>query len=485
MSKKTGKLKIIPFVFFLFLFFTQICYPQVDFTKHMIDSYFRGACALYATDINRDSLTDVLGSAFGENSIAWWENSGTVPISWTKNIISNTFHAASYVHAADVNNDGIIDVLGSAWLGNEIAWWKNSGGTPIIWTKQTIDSTFNHAHEVYAADVDGDGDMDVLGAAAQINEIAWWENDGGNPINWTKHVIDGNFYGARSVYAAYIDGDTLIDVVGAAFTSNDIKWWRNNGDSTWTAQMIDGYFYGAHKVYACDINGDSITDVLGAAYTAADITWWYNDGNTPIQWTKQLIDGSFNGALSVYADDIDGDNDVDIMGTAETNGVLALWYNDGNFPITWSKQKLDSNLTGAWPVFSSDINRDGDVDVLGGSSYLNYIAWWENEGSVGVSNNTSFVSRFKLMQNYPNPFNPKTVINYQLPVVSDVKLIIYDIAGREVATLVNEKLSAGIYKVDWKGKGYPSGLYFYKLIAIPYNRQAVEYINVKKMLLLK
>ena len=85
---------------------------------------------------------------------------------------------------------------------------------------------------------------------------------------------------------------------------------------------------------------------------------------------------------------------------------------------------------------------------------------------------------FVLFQNYPNPFNPTTMISYQLSVISDVKLIVYDMLGREVATLVNKKLSAGSYEVDWDGSGYTSGVYFYQLITD-------KNIATKKMVLIK
>lgn len=71
---------------------------------------------------------------------------------------------------------------------------------------------------------------------------------------------------------------------------------------------------------------------------------------------------------------------------------------------------------------------------------------------------------YKLFQNYPNPFNPVTNINYQIAKSKFVKLIIYDVQGKEVAVLVNEEQSAGTYEVDWNGAGFSSGIYFYSLI---------------------
>ncbi|MBC8488553.1 MAG: T9SS type A sorting domain-containing protein [Bacteroidetes bacterium] len=85
---------------------------------------------------------------------------------------------------------------------------------------------------------------------------------------------------------------------------------------------------------------------------------------------------------------------------------------------------------------------------------------------------------FKLFQNFPNPFNPTTNIKFDIPKSSFVKLIVYDILGREVAKLVNEKLNAGTYLVDWDGSGYPSGVYFCRMTT-------EKFTDIKKLTLLK
>lgn len=72
---------------------------------------------------------------------------------------------------------------------------------------------------------------------------------------------------------------------------------------------------------------------------------------------------------------------------------------------------------------------------------------------------------FTLHQNYPNPFNPTTVISYQLPVVSNVRLGVYDLLGREVTVLVNERREAGVHQVRFDRSGLSSGVYFYRLTA--------------------
>jgi hypothetical protein len=85
---------------------------------------------------------------------------------------------------------------------------------------------------------------------------------------------------------------------------------------------------------------------------------------------------------------------------------------------------------------------------------------------------------YKLHQNYPNPFNPTTKIKFELPKSSFVKLIVYDILGREITKLVNEKLTVGSYETEWLANEFVSGVYFYKLITN-------DFSETKRMVLLK
>jgi hypothetical protein len=85
---------------------------------------------------------------------------------------------------------------------------------------------------------------------------------------------------------------------------------------------------------------------------------------------------------------------------------------------------------------------------------------------------------FALLQNYPNPFNPATSIRYQVPEVSDVKLVVYDILGREVATLVDTRKPVGNYTVQFDAAGLASGVYLYRL-------QAGSFVQTRKMVLVK
>ncbi len=85
---------------------------------------------------------------------------------------------------------------------------------------------------------------------------------------------------------------------------------------------------------------------------------------------------------------------------------------------------------------------------------------------------------YDLAQNYPNPFNPSTTIKYELPKSSEVKLSVYDLLGREVSVLVNEKKDAGVHEVRFDGSGLSSGVYFYRM-------QAGDFVATKGLLLVR
>ena len=93
---------------------------------------------------------------------------------------------------------------------------------------------------------------------------------------------------------------------------------------------------------------------------------------------------------------------------------------------------------------------------------------------------------FMLHQNYPNPFNATTVVRYQLPVASEVKLVVYDVLGREVVTLVDERRDAEVHEVKFDGSGLSSGVYFYRLRARPVDgEKAGDFVQSRKLMILK
>jgi len=354
---------------------------QVSFTEYVVDDYFDRVAGLYVADIDGDGHKDIIGAAINANEIAWWRNDGTDPINWIKYSVDNQFSGAIWVQCADVDGDSRIDILGAAATANEIAWWKNNGGNPITWTKQVIRYNFTSAHGAFACDIDLDGDIDVLGASEALGQIIWCLNEGGEPIEWTPVVIDYGFGGARTVSAADADGDGDIDIFGAAFNIGKIRWWRNDGGEPidWTPIDIDPGFTGAHNLHICDMDNDDDPDIIAAAYTISQVAWWRNDQGDPVTWTKTIVDNYVGGALTVHSGDLDNDGDMDIAGSAWGVHDLIWWANPGEEPLDWARHPLDENYRGAWPVCIDDIDGDGDNDIVSGADTDNDVTFWKND----------------------------------------------------------------------------------------------------------
>jgi Secretion system C-terminal sorting domain len=155
---------------------------------------------------------------------------------------------------------------------------------------------------------------------------------------------------------------------------------------------------------------------------------------------------------------------------------------------TWANGDPDSSYhfrvcDGEWYMQppQSDTSAAFKINVTNeGLNYYVEFNYDNDEFTTGLQDVPKQVAhKFELKQNYPNPFNPTTTIDYQLAKDSQVMLLIYDIVGRELKTLVNSRQSAGEYKISFDASALPSGLYFYRLST------STGYIETKKMLLVK
>jgi hypothetical protein len=180
----------------------------------------------------------------------------------------------------------------------------------------------------------------------------------------------------------------------------------------------------------------------------------------PIAGTFVESDGTdnttANSYASFYATSVNGVSGAfgAVIPNALANGIRRIEqrkFADG----TIASAAIDAD--GVWPSGVSTVNPTGGTSplVLTGSDV---------SLTTDVTTSTDVPATYSLAQNYPNPFNPSTTIRYQLPTSGNVRLVVYDLIGREVAVLVNEHRAAGTYSVVFDARGLASGMYLYRLV---------------------
>ncbi len=368
---------------------------QPAFKVMTADTNVNHAAAIAVADLNRDGLPDLVAASWGNppssadyRGVRYSLGQDSAASSWTCRPVDSSYQPMG-VEAADIDGDSLCDVAACSWTSNDLAWWGNDGGNPIVWTKHAIDSNFTNAHEIHAADVDGDGDLDIIAAAAGVNQVAVWYNDGSQPPVWTKQVIDSAFGGARSVVASDFDGDGDLDLAGAAVLIDQAAWWRNEGGSpaVWTKYVIDDAFDTAHRLNWVDLDQDGRIDLVGAGYSGS-IAWWRNSAGSPIDWVKQVVAPEYPGGMVAHAADMDGDGDIDIIGTNQVNDLVSVWTNEGGAPPAWTECRW--SFPGPWPILPYDLDHDGAPDIVTGGYYES--AWFRNLSRLRLSADLAFCS---------------------------------------------------------------------------------------------
>ncbi len=273
--------------------------------------------------------------------------------------------------------------------------------------------------------------------------------DGGN--NWINYYL-----GAQSaIFKSY-----FLDVnTGWVCCSNGKVFYTTNSGTNWNS-TVSSLSPDLYSIYFITQNTGWVGDNVG---------WIYKTTNNGNSWVNQC-------RSSYQVTDIKFFNES--TGWAATGGGSVVYTTDGggnwlNYP-RFTYNGIDKivflNPDTGW-MFGGQGMIVKTTDAGGIISSVKRIGQ-----SVPVA--------FYVSQNYPNPFNPVTKIKFDIPPVGqrhafDTKLIIYDVLGREVATLINRQMQPGSYSVDWNGTNYPSGVYFYKLSI---NN---EQLAARKMVLIK
>ena len=210
----------------------RLCLSAVAFDEHVISDY--EAERVYAVDIDGDGDVDVLSWYDGE-FFAWHESLGGKGAfgRGSLNVIRSLNVITAYeFHFADLDGDGDADILAEA--GGKVAWYENVDGKGRFGTKKVISTDTNDASLVSAADFDGDGDLDVV-ATIRITPMVWYENVDGKGTFGEKKVIEELAF-IYYLDAGDVDGDGDMDVL-----------FRVGGENNWLENIDGKGSFGLHK----------------------------------------------------------------------------------------------------------------------------------------------------------------------------------------------------------------------------------------------
>lgn len=371
---------------------------SIRFTEHLIQDGYGYAFGVAAFDLDGDRRLDLTSADTTKNAMYWFANDGKGK--FTRHIIAKNEEGWLERHAiGDIDGDGKPDIVVVKNLHAQLVWFRNGGkprdGKP--WKRHFIAKEFPRSYDVVLADLAGNGRLDVAASAWVGNQFAWFENSGthGDDKLWARHVIDSKVGETRTIRAADFNGDGRIDLLGSARTGNLVVWYENPGKPAsrpWKKHVIDSESLQPTHGHAVDMDGDGDMDVVMAlgmlapagAKNSHQIVWYENVGKPGkgTQWVKHTI-GRLEQAFEAVAADLNGDGHLDVVASAWEGQGKIVWFENPGDPRKgpWKMHVLKENWPRANQVIVADLDGDGRPDIIATAERgANELRWWRNDG---------------------------------------------------------------------------------------------------------
>ncbi len=420
-------------------------------------------------DLDNDGKLEIIISIRGEYNVINYD--GTIRPGWPQRITGESLNNPAI---GDIDNDGFAEIIftsyrqlpGSADSGS-INIFRHDGSIfsnnfPIYYDSLYI--TWGASPSIFINKSNSDSTLIMIpsginispGSAYSLNRLTKYDIYG-NIIN---RLYQETYHEFGTLTMGDIDRDGSIEYAsGTQFGeyltvyNNDVSivnGWPNPGGGEHEATSVIGKLSNEVNLNVA-VNTWSAIDSGGFIYA-------YKDNGIPLDWSPLRPLGLVEG-ISVA--DLNNDGSIELIATSSLTGndsYLHVWTIPG-IPFTYENFP--------WSQYGHDRYRSNQYGFI------------PPDEPVGIlPSSTVIPEKFYLYQNYPNPFNPTTTIKFDIRKSSFVKLNIYDGLGREIETMVNEKLIPGTYSFSFDGSEYNSGVYFYKLAT-------EDYMDTKKMILLK
>ncbi len=347
--------------------------------------------------------------------------------------------------------------------GYELVWHDEFNGTELDttkWQHRGLGSRRGGTVVEEATKVDGNGNLIITTTILDSNHYHVGMIGTGNTYNTTY-----GYFEARVKFGKRLNWDSFWLQSPTAYTA---------GPTSETGAEIDiCEYYGSVRRVATswDDEGNAIYDTLG--YEVSHNIHWADDDGIMDSWGSR-------------ASLIQDPNDYVTLAVEWTEDRYYFYVNDNlNFDTRAGLSGIDEYIIlsvepSNWASLPDSIQNGATVQD---TFFVDYVRVYKMNPTDIESNDIEIPNSYMLKQNYPNPFNPSTTIKYSIPSVethgnASVQLVVYDILGKKVATLVNKEQQPGNYEVSFNAHDLPSGMYLYRI-------NAGNFSDTKKMLLIK
>ncbi len=536
------------------------------FSPQLVSSEFSGAKAVSVADLDSDGDLDIIGAAQFDDKISWWENDGEQV--FTEHDILTGFDGACAIEVIDFDYDDDQDIVCAATFGDDVVWLENDGDQ--VFTYHLVAGQFDQAQEICVVDLDQDNDLDIIGASkGWFNDhgIIWWENDGA--FNFTSTSLEEDFEG-RAVKAADIDNDGDLDIIAVEaneeLSDGSVKIWEYESDNTFSSYLL--YSDAAENLEISDLNDDHLPDIVTASCYPNSFTHFRNHGG--LDFVDRPLAGENLHPRALDFADMDGDGDMDIIGASTSTGWP--FFEDGN--ISWwenlhlhdyyslvmvpTEENIRIYPEGGEFQFSIELeNNGGDIledgvgvievidpdgvilgpiraannitldpfeiltynvtqpvpgglpdglytyrarlAYMGGAIYASsefdftilpdddisgdesdiIITSWDSEDEKTYSPSVAIPEYFVCSEAFPNPFNSTTSISVHLPLASQLQVSVFNTLGQKIQEVTNGKYEPGSYRFSFSADDLTSGMYFIQVV-VPGKMN-----EIKKVLLIR
>ncbi len=487
-----------------------------------------------AGDFDNDGFTDVMIGNW-QQSIMLYKNTGTGFVNYSVNAGVGLIGYGGAINWLDYNRDGKLDVMfGNNGMPPRYSYFFRNDNL-LSFTNVALQIGINDSAStltIASADYDNDGDIDIFCGTqsypTSLYTSVLFKNNGDGTFTEVTGAsgITTNFYTWGAEWGDY-NNDGWMDLFLAS-TTGYYQLYKNNGNGTFTDVSIQMGVNGTGLCYSCawlDYDNDGDLDIYLARGQNIQDMMYRNDGTTFTEVATQVGITDLYHSSCVTAGDYNNDGWVDVY--LNNNGnANRLYKNNGGNSNKWAIFRLRGVSSNRSAIGSRVTVKTGSLsqirEVEGGSGGKgqnslplefglgtasvmdSVIVRWANglvQRFANVAPNTIYnlmegqplgielagnevPEGYSLEQNYPNPFNPVTKIRFAIPPChshesgNPVKLTVFDILGKEVATLVNESLQPGTYEISFDAASLSSGVYFYKMTA-------GDFSEIRKMVLIR